>query len=104
MFQRKLGTYAEHAAGLRQRGIRYLPLVYSCYGRAHPEASAALEAIARRACRRHGLPGHHLLLRRANCNIAVQLWRRSAAMVRACLPSSTRDDVQRLLGDAFDVG
>ena len=97
MYQRKLDNYAEHLDSLRRRGIIYIPLVFSCFGRAHPEASATLESIASRACRRHGLVDHRLLLRRAVAGITVQICRRAAAMVHACAPRVTPELVSQIL-------
>ena len=84
------GKRAKYAAALPQLeadGIRYLPVVFSCYGRPHPEAQAVLEALAGAAARRLGCVEAGVLLRRTRLAVGVQLWRRAAAMVRACVPA-----------------
>ena len=65
MFQTKLDKYRPYFEALSAQDIRYMPLVFSCYGRVHPQAEATLDTIARVAARRRGLGDHHLLLRRA---------------------------------------
>ena len=98
MFQRKVRYYHPHFEELAAQDIRYIPLVFSSYGRLHPVAAATLESIARRAARRRGLGDHKLLLRRALGRIGVAIWRRAVAMVRSCLPQPTVEEVALLFG------
>ena len=63
------------------------------------EAMAVLTAIAKRAARRRGLDDHRLLLRRALKGVGVQIWRRAAAMVHACLPVGSREAAELVLGN-----
>ncbi len=98
MHASKLAAYAPHAAELAAAGVAYVPLVWSAYGRPHPEAAATLEQLARRAARRRGLRCHRPLLRRALAAIGVALWRRLAAMQVACLPPLGPVESQLLFG------
>ena len=63
----------------------YRPLVWSAFGREHPDTSATLEALARAAARKKGLRDHRLLLRRTRTAIGVQLACRAVRMTRCTL-------------------
>ena len=65
MWTAKRDKYALFAAEMREGGLCYVPLVFSCYGRAHPESAVALERIAAQAARRLGVRDRRGLLRRA---------------------------------------
>ena len=81
---RKRGVYQRHLPALEAEGIEYRPLVWSCWGREHPDTTAALVALARQAARRRGdCPVQ--LLRRARAQVGAALSHRSAAMLAACL-------------------
>ena len=86
LVSRKLCELGPAAAELRASGIEPLPVAWTCYGRAHPDASALLARLARRAARRRGLPSSAELLRRTRSRIGVEIWRRSVAVLRVCLP------------------
>ena len=98
MYQQKLDKYRPHFEALSAQGIRYKPLVFSSFGRLHPQAHADLEAVARTAARRRGLGDHKLLLRRAAGRIGVAIWRRAAAMVRSCLPQPSAEEIALVYG------
>ena len=83
---RKRRVYARHLEALRAEGIEYRPLVWSCWGREHPDSTAILSQLARQAACRQGAPGHVPLLRRARAQIGAAIARRCAAMLRACMP------------------
>jgi len=102
MWSRKRGHYSEHLEDMASRGLRYVPLVFSCYGRAHADSAAALELVARQAARRLGVANHEPLLRRARAGIGVAIMRRAAAMARACLPKLGRESLALLFGEAED--
>ena len=87
MVRSKRAKYAAVLPQLEADGVRYLPVVFSCYGRPHPEAQGVLETLAGAAARRLGCVGAGVLLRRTRLAVGVQLWRRAAAMVRACVPA-----------------
>ena len=84
MRRRKVGKYAPFLPDPEAEGLVYRPLVWSCYGREHPDTSAVLERLARRAARR-GAPGSwRLVLRRLRAGVGAALARRAAAMLHAC--------------------
>jgi hypothetical protein len=98
MHRRKLGTYRPHFAELQEGGVVYKPLVWSAFGRAHPETTVVLEALAKQAARRRGLRDHRLVLRRARAAIGVKLVQRAVRMVRACLTEAADEDLNGLFG------
>jgi len=105
MRRRKVGEYAGHVEELAEQAIYYRPLTFSAFGRVHPEAVALLTNVAKVAARRRGLGDHRLLLRRAMVKVGVQLARRVAAMVRACLPRLSDEEAGLLFGaDPAGVG
>ena len=83
---RKRAAYARHLPSMEAEGIQYRPLVWSCWGREHPDTTAVLTALARQAARRRGLASHAGLLRSTRAQVGAALARRSAAMLRSCLP------------------
>ncbi len=99
MFQNKLETYGDHLEDLASRGIRYKPLVFSCFGRPHPESYDTLEIIAKQAARRHGVADFRPILRRALDHITVAIWNRAAAMAHACLPEGSPEELGLLFGE-----
>jgi len=99
MFAKKLDFYRPHFAALSAQDIRYVPLVFSSFGRLHPQAQSTLETVARTAARKRGLGDHRLLLRRATGRIGVAIWRRAAAMVKSCLPQLSAEEVALVHGN-----
>ena len=83
---RKRAVYARHLPSLEAEGIEYRPLVWSCWGHEHPDTTAVLKALARQGARRRGLASHAELLRSTRALVGAALARRSAAMLRCCLP------------------
>ena len=86
MVASKRGTYAAHLDALGQAGIQYQPVVWSAYGRPHPDAKRILLTMARTASRRRGLESYRELANRWASRITTELWRRAARMVLACWP------------------
>ena len=80
-------------------GLQYHPVVFSCYGRLHCGGETTLSIIAQKAGRRMGVGDSRPLLRRAKAAIGVAIWRRAAAMVRACLPELSEESLGILFGD-----
>ena len=103
MFARKREHYANHLDDMARRGLQYMPLVFSCYGRVHADSEVALEHIAKQASRRLGVVGHRPLLRRARAGIAVAIWCRAAAMARACLPKLPKECLQVTFGGVAEL-
>jgi hypothetical protein len=85
MRKRKVSKYEPYRAELEDAHVVYRPLIWSCYGREHPDTSAVLHALCRRAARRQGLADHLPLLARVRAAVGIALARRSARMVHACL-------------------
>ena len=52
MWEKKRDHYAVHLDTTVRRGLRYAPLIVSCYGRAHRDTEDSLELMARQAARR----------------------------------------------------
>ena len=98
MVQRKLQTYAAYQGELDRRGVRFVPIAFSCYGRVHPEAAASIHRLAAAAARRQGAAHAGTLERRARCWISVAIIRRAVAMMRACLPPLTAEQAAVLEG------
>ena len=84
---RKRAAYSRHLDALLAEGIEYRPLVWSCWGREHPETTAVLTQLARQAARRKGAADFVPLLRRARACIGAAIARRAAGMLRACMPT-----------------
>jgi hypothetical protein len=82
------GVYARYLDALEAEGVEYRPLIWSCWGREHPDTTAVLTQLARQAARRKGMASPAPLLRRVRAQIGAALARRGAAMLRACLPGT----------------
>ena len=82
-----------------QNGVKYQPMIFSAYGRAHLEKDSILLTLALGAARRRGLRDHRPVLRRARKAIGVAIWRRAARMVLACLPPLEVEEERLLFGD-----
>ena len=77
----KRATYANHGDELRRAGITYQPVVWSAYGRPHPDSIRILVAISRNTARRRGAANYRGLARGLAARITVELWRQAAGMV-----------------------
>ena len=82
----KRGEHAPYADELRAAGVEYLPVVWSTYGRPHPDAVRVIITLARATARRGGCSNFRFLWRRTAARITAALWRRAANMVLACWP------------------
>ena len=90
MYGRKVDTYAPYAAVLDAQNITYQPLVWSAFGRPHPQTTTILRTLATRLARRRGCSDAAWRYRRLRAAAGVEIWRRGAKMVQACWPG--RDD------------
>ena len=61
--RQKLNDYGPWLHELEAQGIRYVPAVFSSYGRRHPDVTKILKEAARRVARRRGLARTDELLR-----------------------------------------
>ena len=73
-------------------------MVFSCYGRCHPDSIEVLAFIARQVARQRGLSDHVGLLYRTRRNISVAIWRRAAKMIHVCLPHHSNESISLLFG------
>ena len=95
MYENKIRRYAEHLK--QDNGFDYIPLIFSCYGRVHPECQNILKSLAQRAARRRGVIDFQGLLSRVHRNIGVEIWRRLASMIHSCAPRLTDEESKLLL-------
>ena len=84
----KKSNYSSHLAELRAEGIEYMPVIWSAYGRPHPDAIRLLVTLSRNTARRRGTRDAASLARRSAARVAAALWKRAAGMVVACWPVS----------------
>ena len=86
MYARKVDTYAMHSDVLAAQNITYQPLVWTAYGRPHPQTTATLRTLAMKLARRMGCSDGAWRYRRLRAAIGTEIWRRGAAQVQACWP------------------
>ena len=96
----KRDKYAGVLGELRDEGVEYKPLVWSCWGRPHCDAVSIVRAMAEAAARRSGDCHASVVERRAHGLIGIQIWRRAARMVEACLPRAPPAESFLLLDEA----
>ena len=101
---RKYGKYQEYLAELREEGLEYLPVVWSCWGRPGSAASTTVRALACAAARRRGIPDPAVLEQHLNAIVGCFVWKRAACMALACLGRPAREDVAALLDAAVRCG
>ena len=75
MVNTKRGTYAAHRHELDAEGSTYVPVVWSAYGRPHPDAVRTLITLVRCTARRRGNSDAFTLARRTAARIAAAIWR-----------------------------
>ncbi len=92
MHATKLARYAPHQDELERANVKYEPMVWSAYGRPHANTLRLIRQLAKRAARRRGLLNAGQIERRARAKIGVEIWRRAARMVSACLPRGWEDE------------
>ena len=85
MRRRKEAKYAPFRTEPVDAHVVYRPLTWSCYGREHPDTTAVLHGVCRRAARRQILSDHVRLLARVRAAVGIALAHRNARMVHACL-------------------
>ena len=92
--QFKLQKYGRYEAELQDQGIAYTPLIWTAWGRQHPDATATMKALAARAARRKGLTARGDILAASRLSVALALHARAARMVLRC---------HRAIEDGVDV-
>ena len=80
---------------LDQAGVQYKPLIFSCYGRPHADSKKVISSLARRIARRSGKEESHVVERRLFTNVNLEIWRRSAKMIMACLPETAAEEAMQ---------
>ena len=90
MWRRKVNEREPVRGELEQAGICYKPFVFTCYGRPHAAASAAIRHISKLAGRRKGWAAK-AVERQFRANIATALARRLARMSISTWPTSEAD-------------
>ena len=84
--QAKLEHYGPHLATLLRQNISYSPIVWSAYGRPHPDTLAVLRSLSKSIARKHNVASAEVVFHRLHSSITLEIWRRSARQVRACWP------------------
>ena len=104
MHSTKIKRYAPFLEELENQGVTYAPVIWSAWGRAHPETECILLTLAKAAARRRGLRDHRQLLRRTNAAVGVVLVRRAVRMCRSCLESPEPAELDGLLRGRSPLG
>ena len=84
--QTKLEHYGPHLATLLRQNISYSPIVWSAYGRPHPDTLAVLRSLSKSIARKRNIASAEVVFHRLHSSITLEIWRRSARQVRACWP------------------
>jgi hypothetical protein len=77
----KLDNYGPYLEELEALGIRFMPAVFSAYGRRHPDVTKMLKQAALRAARRRGGATAKELVEKWGRDAAAVVWSRAAGMV-----------------------
>lgn len=77
-------------------GWVYKPVIISCFGRPHSDASTIISQLASAAARKYGLDSQATIEERWWRNCSTLLAMRTASMVSRCLPAAP---LERILGD-----
>ena len=92
MYATKHARYASYRDELDRSNVLYMPMVWSAFGRPHPETSRVIRLLSKKVARRRGLASAATIERRARAKIGVEIWWRAACMVMACLPHFDDED------------
>ena len=82
----KLDYYEVHLEDLERQDILYKPMTFTAYGRRHPSATNMLKCAATAVARQRGSSSTVGLQKHWQRQLAAEIWRRAARMVKACLP------------------
>ena len=78
--------YAPFRAELVGAHVVHRPVIWSCYGRGHPDTTAVFHALCRRAAWRQGLADHLPLLARVRAAVGIALARRNVRVRPSAWP------------------
>ena len=82
----KLEHYGPHLAALLRQNISYTPIVWSAYGRPHPDTLTVLRSLSKSIARKRNIASADVVFRRLHSSITLEIWRRSARQIRTCWP------------------
>ena len=97
-YGRKVTRYSTIIPQLARAGVAFQPMVWSTEGRPHPAVVRVLEFTLKAAARKHGVEQATRLRGRWFHEIGIELQRRKAAMMRACLPAQSAREAWLLRG------
>ena len=86
---------------MREEGVEFQPMSWTCWGRPHAQAKAAVGSIADAAARHCEDADADQLRRRAATAISIQLWKRAARMLPFWLPQPAPEATGDLLNDSI---
>ena len=86
--QAKLQHYGPHLDSLLRQNISYSPVVWSAYGRPHPDTLAVLRSLSKSIARKRNVASAEVVFHRLHSSITLEIWRRTARQVRACWPTT----------------
>ena len=86
--QAKLQHYGPHLDSLLRQNISYCPVVWSAYGRPHPDTLAVLRSLSKSIARKRNVASAEVVFHRLHSSITLEIWRRTARQVRACWPTT----------------
>ena len=77
-----------HLDSLLRQNISYCPVVWSAYGRPHPDTLAVLRSLSKSIARKRNVASAEVVFHRLHSSITLEIWRRTARQVRACWPTT----------------
>ena len=88
----KLAKYHAYAETMRRQGIKYVPLIWTFWGRPHPDVLQTFKKMATKASRRRGLVSPTAILRETLRNCNLEIMARAGKMVLACIATANEDE------------
>ena len=82
----KLEYYGPHLAALLRQNISYTPIVWSAYGRPHPDTLTVLRSLSKSIARKRNIASAEVVFHRLHSSITLEIWRRRARQIRTCWP------------------
>jgi hypothetical protein len=104
MRRRKLRVYEPYSAAMTTLGLDYVLAPWSCWGREHPDTSALLISLSRRAAKRVGAEDWHCILADFRADASAVLVRRAVCMWRQCMTGTDHPTASPAGGDAAARG
>ena len=82
----KLEHCGPHLPALLRQNISYTPIVWSAYGRPHPDTLTVLRSLSKSIARKRNIASAEVVFHRLHSSITLEIWRRSARQIRTCWP------------------